>query len=127
MSVKVDLDRLADVLGDYPFGYLVSVGDDYRPHTVAVEPTLRDGRLDLGPVGRHTRRNTARHPEVTVVWPPRQAGGYSLIVDARALPADGESLCVEPLRAVLHRRAAATGAATSPDGLHDCVPIERPN
>ena len=36
MSVKVDLDQLAD----FAFAYLVTVGDDDRAHTMAVEPVL---------------------------------------------------------------------------------------
>ena len=35
MSVKVDLDQLANTLADFTFGYLISVGDDYRAHAVA--------------------------------------------------------------------------------------------
>ncbi|MET0473451.1 MAG: pyridoxamine 5'-phosphate oxidase family protein, partial [Mycobacterium sp.] len=33
MSVKVDIDQLADALSDYPFAYLVTVGDDFHAHT----------------------------------------------------------------------------------------------
>ena len=40
MSVKVDLDRLADALADFTFAYLITVGDDYRAHSVAVDPVL---------------------------------------------------------------------------------------
>lgn len=124
MSVKVDLDRLADVLGDYAFAYLISVGDDYRAHTVAVDPVLTDGRLDVGTVGRHTRENTERHGDVTIVWPPSDPGGYSLIVDGRA-QMNGETLTVAPVKAVLHRKASAKSPSTSPDCLHDCVPLKQ--
>lgn len=124
MSVKVDLDQLADKLDDFAFAYLVSVGDDYRAHTVFVEPVFRDGRLDVGTVGRHTRENTTRHADVTIVWPPTEPGGYSLIVDGRA-ESSGDSLTVEPTRAVLHRKATADSPTTDPAGLHDCVPIKK--
>ena len=49
MSVKVDLDQLADALADFTFAYLVTVGDDYRAHTVAVEPVLADGMIESVP------------------------------------------------------------------------------
>ena len=124
MSVKVDLDRLADVLADFDFAYLITVGDDYRAHTVAVDPVFGEGRLDVGTVGRHTRENTARHGDVTIVWPPGEPGGYTLIMDGRAHQAD-EALSIEPTRAVLHRKATPKSPATSPDCLHDCVPLKK--
>jgi hypothetical protein len=108
MSVPVDLDKLAGALADFTFAYLVTVGDDYRARTVAVNPVLVDGVLDVGPVGGGTRKNLAGHVDVTLVWPPREPGGYSLIVDGVALPAaDAEAaLRITPGHAVLHRPAA---------------------
>jgi hypothetical protein len=114
MSVKVDLDKLADTLADYGLAYLITVGDDFRAHTVAVVPAIEDGALTIGPLGNTTRRNAAAHTEVTLVWPPREPTGYSLIVDGTAeVTADGMRLT--PSRAVLHR---------SPGGVHDCVPVK---
>ena len=122
MSVKVDLDQLASALDDFTFAYLITVGDDYHAHTVAVEPVLTDGILDVGTVGGGTRRNLAQHDGVTLVWPPHEPGGYTLIVDGRGRAA-GDTLRVVPSRAVLHR-PAAPGATTKPGCLHDCVPLE---
>jgi hypothetical protein len=124
MSVKVDLDQLAAALEDFAFAYLVTVGDDYRAHTVAVEPVFADGEIDVGPVGGGTRKNLAQHDGVTLVWPPSQPGDYTLIVDGRAGLTD-DGLTVVPTRAVLHRRATSDSAATSPDGLHDCLPLKK--
>jgi hypothetical protein len=123
MSVKVDIDQLADALADFAFAYLITVGDDYRAHTVAVEPVFADGILDVGPMGRHTRDNVAQHGDVTLIWPPRDAGGYTLIVDGTA-KANGDALSVIPGRAVLHRRATVESPSTSPNCLHDCVPLQ---
>jgi hypothetical protein len=113
MSVKVDLDRLADTLADYTFAYLITVGDDYRAHTVALVPSLVSGGLEVEPVGMSTRRNLTAHPDVTLVWPPGQPGGYTLIVDGVGELA-GEALRVTPSRAVLHRPAG---------NAHDCKPL----
>jgi hypothetical protein len=124
MSVKVDLDQLAAALEDFTFAYLVTVGDDYRAHTVAVEPVFTAGAFDVGQMGSGTRRNAGEHPDVTVVWPPAEPGGYTLIVDGRAEVTD-DGLTVVPTRAVLHRRATSDSAATSPDGLHDCLPLKK--
>jgi hypothetical protein len=123
MSVKVDLDRLADTLADFAFAYLVTVGDDFRAHTVAVDPVLASGVLGLGTIGRTTRANVTSHGDVTVIWPPREPGGYTLIVDGAARTS-GETLAIVPTRAVLHRKATPESPSTNPNCLHDCVPIE---
>jgi hypothetical protein len=123
MSVKVDLDKLGQTLADFPFGYLITVGDDFRAHTVAVTPVFSDGAFTIGPLGKTTVRNAAAHEAVTVLWPPREPTGYSLIVDGTAeVTEDGVRLT--PSRAVLHRSAIEPGAGTDPGGLHDCVPLK---
>ncbi len=134
---KVDLERLAAALPDFPFAYLITVDDGYRPHTVTVEPTLRalpegpDGPravVDVGAIGGRTRQNLARRGEVTLLWPPREPGGYSLIVDGVAqLTEAGEDtvrLGVAPTRALLHREADSSSAAKG--CLHDCVVFSEP-
>jgi len=123
MSVKVDVDQLGEALADFTFAYLITVGDDYRAHTVAVQPELRAGVLDVGAIGDTTRRNVGQHDGVTLVWPPTQPGGYTLIVDGLGRPTD-DALTVEPTRAVLHRPATPETPPTNPGCLHDCVPLE---
>jgi hypothetical protein len=85
---KVDFTRLVAALDDYRFAYLVTVDDDYRVHTVTVEPELREHILDVGLIGGHTRKNVESRSDVTLLWPPSEPGGYSLIVDGRAEVAD---------------------------------------
>jgi hypothetical protein len=125
---KVDLKRLAAALGDFPFAYLITVGDDYRAHTVTVEPELREGVLDVGLIGGRTCKNLANRRDVTLLWPPREAGGYSLIVDGRAdvtnAGDDTIRLDVAPTRALLHRNADSPTAAKG--CLHDCVVFSEP-
>ncbi|MCV7151388.1 pyridoxamine 5'-phosphate oxidase family protein [Mycolicibacterium pyrenivorans] len=125
MSVKVDLDQLAAAMADFTFAYLVTVGDDYRAHTVAVHPVLAGGVLGVGPVGNRTRRNAGSHADVTLVWPPREPGGYTLIVDGAATVA-GDELTVAPGGAVLHRPAlpgSTPGSPTASGCGDDCVPL----
>ena len=124
MSVKVDLDQLAGALADFTFAYLITVGDDYRAHTVAVNPVFADSVFDVAPVGKGTRGNAARHVDVTLIWPPSEPGGYTLIVDGRAQSTNDTILTVVPDRAVLHRRAAPDSPATATGCLHDCVPLD---
>jgi hypothetical protein len=123
MSVKVDVGQLGDALADFTFAYLITVGDDYRAHTVAVQPVLHDGAFAVEAIGNTTRRNVDQHDGVTLVWPPTQPGGYTLIVDGRASATD-DGLTVEAIRAVLHRPATPETPAKNPGCLHDCLPLE---
>src|ERR1700761_1793511 len=135
----VDIARLAAALPDYPFAYLITVGDDYRVHTVTVEPELGelpdgpDGQravIDVGPIGGRTRENLSRRSDVTLLWPPPEPGGYSLIVDgqAEATDSDGETarLAVVPTRALLHRDVDPDSAEAAKGCLHDCVVFSLP-
>jgi hypothetical protein len=128
---KVDLQRLAAALDDFPFAYLITVDEDYRAHTVTVEPKLREAVLDVGLIGGRTRKNLAHCSDVTLLWPPLEPGGYSLIVDgtAQTSPAsetteEAARLQVVPTRALLHREADSPAAARG--CLHDCVVFSLP-
>ena len=104
MSIKVELDKLAEALADFTFAYLITVSDDHQAHTVAVDPVLRDGVLDVSPARTTTRRNLATRDGVTLLWPPAETDDHTLIVDGRGEIA-GDVLHVVPERAVLHRKA----------------------
>jgi len=119
MSTKVELDELAATLGGYGFAYLVTVGDGGRAHVLAVTPVLGDDGFAVGGVGRHSQANAAAHPDVTLVWPPLEPSGYSLLVDGTAT-VDGDTITVRPAKAMLHR------PAPGPDGQRagsDCVTV----
>ncbi|RAU96964.1 pyridoxamine 5'-phosphate oxidase family protein [Mycobacterium colombiense] len=126
---KVDLKALADALVDYPYAYLITVDDDYRVHTVTVEPRLDGANLDVGLIGGRTRNNLAQRADVTLLWPPGEPGGYSLIVDGSAEVTDASAetarLTVVPTRALLHRDAESADAAKG--CLHDCVVFSLPS
>ncbi|BBY39290.1 hypothetical protein MMAN_34240 [Mycobacterium mantenii] len=125
---KVDLKALADALVDFPYAYLITVDDGYRVHTVTVEPQLREATLDVGLIGGRTRNNLAHRADVTLLWPPAEPGGYSLIVDGSAEVTDAGDetarLSVVPTRALLHRDADSPDAAKG--CLHDCVVFSLP-
>jgi hypothetical protein len=125
---QVDFERLAGALHEYRFAYLVSVDDEYRVHTVTVEPELRDGVLDVGLIGGRTRKNVESRGAVTLLWPPSEPAGYSLIVDGSAEVAevtgsadDTTALRVVPTRALLHRNADPNTPGSAKGCLHDCV------
>lgn len=120
MSIAVELAELADTIAQYRFAYLLTVSDGGRAHVAAVQPVLADGRLRVSGLGRRTRGNAAERPDVTLVWPPADIDGYSLIVDGSAELA-GELMSMAPTRAVLHRPAPAP-RADSPC-RSDCVEL----
>ena len=123
MSVKVDLAKLADTMTEYGFAYLLTVSEDQRPHAVAVQPVLREQALAVEGIGNRTLANLAARPEVTLLFPPREEGGYSLIVDGRATT-DGSDASVAPVHAVLHRPADHATQPTSDSSCgNDCLPV----
>jgi hypothetical protein len=130
---KVDFDRLADALAGYHSAYLVTVEDDYRVHTVDIEPELREQVIEVGLIGGRTRRNVENRSSVTLLWPPSQPGGYSLIVDGLAQLSDAPgsdddtaALQVVPTRALLHRKADPARSGTAQGLRHDCVVFSQP-
>src|SRR4051794_9375638 len=130
MSVPVELDELRDqvaAFGDMP--YALTVRPDGRPPAVCTRvrwggdvPRLPAGRAApprgvapraggggapppraAAPPARATPGPT---PAVTLLWPPVEPGGYSLIVDGTghaAGGADADGVVVQPAKAVLHR------------------------
>ncbi|MGN6130671.1 MAG: pyridoxamine 5'-phosphate oxidase family protein [Nocardioidaceae bacterium] len=123
MSVKVDLTRLGETMGDYDFAYLLTVSDDARAHAVAVQPRLEDQALRVTGLGNRTRANLSARDAVTLLFPPREQGGYSLIVDGRATAHD-DGASVVPSHAVLHRPAEHPTAPADGTCGNDCVPLE---
>ena len=103
MSVAVSLAELPVVLGDYPWGYLLTVADDGRPRVRAVPTNLVDGVLCCR-TGDGARANVADRPNVTMVFPAATDGGMSLIVDGDAVAA-ADGIELTPTGAVLHRAA----------------------
>jgi hypothetical protein len=103
--------------------YVLTVSDDGRPHAVHAAVGWEGDALAVD-VGRRSAANASTRPAVSLLYPVRVEGDYSLIVDGTAVVAareDGQRLLITPTRAVLHRSAAAPDPA-SPCGA-DCVPL----
>lgn len=140
MSIKVDLAGLGAAMAEHDFAYLLSPGRE-RPHVVAVVPRLVDGTLVVDAPGRSATALAAEHPAVTLVFPPRQAGGYTLIVDGDAsVPGPGaataggapeasagaDAVTVRPAHAVLHRPAVPVSEPSPMGCASDCRPLDLP-
>jgi hypothetical protein len=103
MSIAVTLDELPGLLAEFSWGYLLTVADDGRPRVRAV-PTVWDGVALVCRTGDGARGNVGPRPNVTMVFPPADHVGMSLIVDADAVALD-DGVRLTPTSAVLHRSA----------------------
>ena len=127
MSIPVALEKLhAEATRFGPTPYLLTVGDDGRPHSVSVA-VIWEGDSLVAKSGKRSTANVAARPLVSLLWAPSEPGGYSLIVDgegaARGVGEDAR-VVVRPTRGVLHRPAAVPAASEDACSA-DCVPLLR--
>jgi hypothetical protein len=124
MSIPVAIDDLVAATSEYGWAYLLTVGDDHRPHIVAVNPTWQSELLVMD-AGRRTAANATARATISLCYPPLDPSGYSLIVDGEA-SVDGSTITFAPTGAVLHRPASpdADGAVTGCGS--DCAPLGGP-
>jgi len=124
MSIPVALNELRAALEERgPSAYALTVSDDTRPHAVHVVVRWEGGVL-AAEVGKRSAANATARSQVSLLFPLRTDGDYSLIVDGTAAVearAEGGRLLITPTKAVLHRAAAAPDPA-SPCSA-DCVPL----
>jgi len=125
MSIPVEVGRLAEALGDFGSGYLLTTSADGRVKAVTVDPEVVDGVVRVAS-SRGSTANLAENPRATLVMWPREEHGHSLLVDGTAV-ASGDAIELTPESAVLHRPASH---ACSSDGHvrdsscgHDCTPV----
>jgi hypothetical protein len=124
MNIPVPLDRLRAALEERGGrAYVLTVCDNGRPHVV--HGVVRwEGDTLAAEVGRHSAANAVTRPSVSLLYPVRSAGDYSLIVDGSVAVAphdDGPRLLITPTKAVLHRAAPAPGPSSACGA--DCVPL----
>lgn len=123
MSIPVEVGDLDKALEGFGAGYLVTVSAAGTAKVVTVEPAVADGVVLVTAPGRGTLTNLAGNPAVTLVFPPLEPRGFTLLVDGTAA-ADGDDVRITPSGAVLHRPAAHADGPPAPDGCgHDCHPL----
>jgi hypothetical protein len=124
MSIPVPLEGLRAALKERDGrAYVLTVSDDALPHAVHVAVRW-EGDVLTATVGKRSAANAAARPGVSLLYPVRSEGDYSLIIDGTAVVESDDNaprLLITPTRAVLHRPAAAPTPA-SPCAA-DCVPI----
>ena len=106
--------------------YVVTVSEQGGPHAVYVPVRWEHGAL-VAEVGPTTARNAAARPRVSVLYPVRTDGEYSLIVDGAAIVEPGGEaprLRVTPSKVVLHRPGPSPDPTSSCGA--DCVPLPVP-
>ena len=120
--MPVSLEQLRDAVERHgPVAYLLTVSDDVRPHAVSTPVGWDGDRLALD-VGARSQMNANGRPLVSLLWPPVEPDGYSLIVDGDALVTRDGVVLVIPTKAVLHRSAGGPDALSSACGS-DCIPL----
>jgi hypothetical protein len=103
VSIPVDLADLPGVLEGFDLGYLLTTADG-RVKVVAVDCQAVDGLLLVAAPGRGSTANLATNPAVTLLFPPTEPPGFTLLVDGTA-EVVGDVARVTPTSAVLHRPA----------------------
>ncbi|MBA2954158.1 pyridoxamine 5'-phosphate oxidase [Nocardioides sp. MAH-18] len=104
MSVVVDLAEIADRLREFDRGYLLTAKDGLVK-AVSVRASAEDGTLLVPAPGRGSLRNVGVNPAVTLLFPPTESRGMTLLVDGTAV-AEGDDVRVTPTGAVLHKAVA---------------------
>ncbi len=116
-----DLESVVRERGGH--AYVVTVSEHGAPHTVYAAVRWERGGL-VAEIGARTAANAAARSQVSLLYPVRVDGDYSLIVDGTAVvePGDGGSrVRVTPTKVVLHREGPSPDPASSCGA--DCVPL----
>ena len=106
-----------------PEAYLLTIGES-GPHTSVVSVDLEGARLRLS-VGKTARANAAANKAVSVLWPAKQAGGYSIIVngDLAFSPGDPTAAEIAITKSVFHRPGVNADPDTAGGCGSDCKPL----
>ena len=106
--------------------YVLTVGDD-GPHTSHSTVSLTpDGTSLTGPLSKSAARNLRNRPAMSLFWPPREAGGYGIIMNgtAEVIATEGPAplASIALTKAVFHR-PGTPGPGHDGPCTSDCLPI----
>jgi hypothetical protein len=119
---------LAEAISQYGRdAYLLTIAND-GPHTSFVSVDLK-GNVIACAIGKSAARNIASKCNVSLFWPPREPGGYALIVNgtasARREPGGAARAEIMLTKSVLHRAGPKPPDSDGPCAS-DCRRIAMP-
>jgi hypothetical protein len=119
VSIPVEIADLERAMTEHDTAYLLS-NLDGRTHVVTVDPRVVDEVLVVDEPGRRTSANLSANACCTLVFPPREPHGYTLLVDGVAT-LTGAGLEIRPDTAVLHRPASQADGPSGSGDAAECV------
>ena len=119
---------LAEAVAQYGRdAYLLTIAND-GPHTSFVSVDLK-GNVIACAIGKSAARNIASKPNVSLFWPPREPGGYALVVNGtapgRREPSGLTRAEITLTKSVLHRAGPKPPHSDGPCPS-DCRRVARP-
>ena len=121
------MTTIAEALREYGnTPYVLTVGDD-GPHTSHSTVSLApDGASLTGPLSKSAAKNVGNQPAMSLFWPPREAGGYGIIMNglAEVIATEGPApvASIALTKAVFHR-PGTPGPGHEGPCTSDCRPI----
>jgi hypothetical protein len=119
---------LAEAIAQYGReAYLLTIAND-GPHTSFVSVDL-EGNVIACVIRKSAARNIASQPNVSLFWPPRESGGYALVVNGTATvqrePSGVTRAEIVLTKSVLHRAGPKPPDSNGPC-QSDCRRLARP-
>ena len=104
--------------------YFITSGE-FGPHTGIVDVTLTATGLRCA-IGKAAAANIRLRPDVSLLWPPVERGGYSIILNAEATvdAVDGVDIASLAISKAVFHRAGSKPAGSRGPCPSDCLPIE---
>ena len=104
MSIPVEVADIPERLAEFDRGYLLTSRDG-QVKVVSVRAVAQDGTLVVPAPGPGSVRNVGANPRVTLLFPPVESPGMTLLVDGTAA-AEGDDVRVTATSAILHQPVA---------------------
>jgi hypothetical protein len=128
MPQPMSAPTLAEAVAQYGRdAYLLTIAND-SPHTSFVSVDLKGNTIACA-IGKSAARNIASRPNVSLFWPPREPGGYALVVNGTATgrrePSGVTRAEIILTKSVLHRAGPKPPDSDGPC-TSDCQRIVRP-